>query len=143
MLEEDGAFCRFAPGHFLTFFEYAKNFQEIKKIQEVNSKMVIIERATDLWNPTLGILSVTKFQIRSKFWRFDFYNQVSEIYITHFRVKMIPFRIFRISKNSQNFKFKLKFIFRDELDIWNAELKYDSSQFWNVTKILFQFSKFK
>ena len=26
--------------------------------------MVIIERATDLWNPTLGILSVTKFQIK-------------------------------------------------------------------------------
>ena len=64
MLEEDGAFCRFAPGHFLTFFEYAKNFQEIKKIQEVNSKMVIIERATDLWNPTLGTLSITKFQIK-------------------------------------------------------------------------------
>ena len=59
-----GAFCRFAPGHFLTFFEYAKNFQEIKKIQEVTSKMVIIERATDLWNPTLGTVSITKFKIR-------------------------------------------------------------------------------
>ena len=58
MLEEDGAFCRFAPGHFLTFFEYAK-FSRDKKIQEVKSKMVIIERATDLWNPTLGTLSFT------------------------------------------------------------------------------------
>ena len=56
MLEEDGAFCHFAPGHFLTFFEYAK-FSRDKKIQEVKSKMVIIERATDLWNPTLGTLS--------------------------------------------------------------------------------------
>ena len=26
--------------------------------------MVIIERATDLWNPTLGTVSITKFKIR-------------------------------------------------------------------------------
>ena len=40
--------------------------------------MVIIERATDLWNPTLGILSITKFQIKVR-------NFEGSNFITKFR----------------------------------------------------------
>lgn len=40
--------------------------------------MVIIERATDLWNPTLGTVSIKKFKIRlepfMEFQKFEFYS---------------------------------------------------------------------
>ena len=54
----------FCSGALFNIFRIRKKFSRDKKIQEVNSKMVIIERATDLWNPTLGTVSIKKFKIR-------------------------------------------------------------------------------
>ena len=68
----------FCSGALFNIFRIRKKFSRDKKIQEVTSKMVIIERATDLWNPTLGILSITKFQIKVR-------NFEGSNFITKFR----------------------------------------------------------